>query len=500
MKIGFDPQKYLKEQSEYIKERVNYYDKLYIEFGGKLYDKHATRVLPGFVETAKMEVLKSLRDRLEIIICLYSGDIERKKMRGDSNITYDMEVLRLIDDLTANKLMVNSVVITRYEDHAATNVFINKLENRNIKVYKHLATKGYPSAIDTIVSDDGYGCNPYIQTSRQIVVVTGPGPGSGKMATCLSQMYHEYRQGKQSGYSKFETFPIWNLPLKHPVNMAYEAATIDLKDIIMIDHFHVEAYNQLVVSYNRDLEAFPVLKRIIEKITGKESIYKSPTDMGVNRIGLAIIDDDVVQEAARQEVIRRYYNAQCDFKKGRIEKDSLDRILVIMDDMGLKPSDRKVVKPAIARAKRLKEEDGVEVPSAMALELGDDTIVTGKYSHLMDAGAAALLNAVKHIAHIQDDMHLISPVVLEPIKKLKTKLGGERTTSLNAKEVLIALSISAAMNPIAQVALDKLHMLKGSQAHSTTILNDEDERTFKEMGIDITSEPVFASSNLFYDM
>ena len=395
MKIGFDPQKYLKEQSEYIAERVNNYDKLYIEFGGKLYDKHATRVLPGFVENAKIEVLKSLRDRLEVIICIFSGDIERKKMRGDSNITYDMEVLRLIDDLRANDLKINSVVITRYEDLAATNVFINKLERRNIKVYKHLATKGYPAAVDMIVSDEGYGRNPYIETTRQIVVVTGPGPGSGKMATCLSQLYHEYKQGKQTGYSKYETFPIWNLPLKHPVNVAYEAATIDLKDINMIDYFHMEAYNQLSVNYNRDLEAFPVLKRIIEKITGKESVYKSPTDMGVNRVGLAIVDDAVIQQAARQEIIRRYFNAGCDFKKGRIEQDSLDRIMLIMDEMGLKEEDRVVVEPARARARRLKDEDGVENPSAMALELQDGTIVTGKYSSLMDAGAAVLLNAVK---------------------------------------------------------------------------------------------------------
>lgn len=500
MKIGFDPQKYLKEQSEYIRVRVNNFDKLYIEFGGKLYDKHATRVLPGYVENAKIEVLKSLKDRLEVIICLFSGDIERKKMRGDSNITYDMEVLRLIDDLTANDLKVNSVVITRYEDYIATNAFINKLERRNIKVYKHLATKGYPSAIDTVVSDEGYGRNPYIETTRPIVVVTGPGPGSGKMATCLSQMYHEFRQGRKCGYSKYETFPIWNLPLKHPVNVAYEAATVDLKDINMIDYFHVEAYNQLAVNYNRDLEAFPLLKRIIEKITGEEAIYKSPTDMGVNRIGLAIVDDAVVQQAAKQEIVRRYFNAGCDFKKGKINQDSLDRMQIIMDEMGLNPTDRTVVIPARERARRLKDEDGVENPSAMALELEDGTMVTGKLSGLMDAGAAALLNAVKHIAGIQDDLHLISPIVLEPIKSLKHELTGNGSSPLNAKEVLIALSISAAMNPTAQVALDKLKILHGCQAHTTTMLNDEDERVFKEMGIDITSEPVFTSSNLFYEM
>lgn len=500
MKTGFDSQKYLLEQSAYIAERVNNYDKLYIEFGGKLYDKHATRVLPGFDEKVKIEVLKSLKDKLEVLICIFSGDIERQKMRGDSNITYDMEVLRLIDDLRSNNLEVNSVVITRYQDHPATNLFINKLERRSIKVYKHAATKDYPAAIETIVSDEGYGKNSYIPTVKPIVVVTGPGPGSGKMATCLSQMYHEFRQGRQVGYSKYETFPIWNLPLTHPVNIAYEAATIDLQDVIMVDHFHLESYGVMAVNYNRDIEAFPVLRRIIEKITGKESIYKSPTDMGVNRIGLAITDDAVVQEAARQEIIRRYFNAGCDFKKGYLEQVSIDRINFLMEKLDLKPEDRSVVLPARERARRLKEEEGYETPSAMAVELADGGIVTGKSSSLMDASAATLLNAIKYVAKISDELHLISPVVLEPILRLKTTLTGERKLSLNAREVLIALSISAATNPMAQMALDVLERLAGCQAHSTTMLNQEDENVYRELKMDVTSEPVFASNNLFYEM
>jgi uncharacterized protein (UPF0371 family) len=501
MRIGFDPKKYLEEQTKFISERVNNYDKLYIEFGGKLHDKHAKRVLPGFDEKAKIEVLKKLADKLEVLICIFSGDIERKKMRGDMNITYDMEVLHLIDDLRANGLEVNSVVITRYEDHPATNYFINKLERRSIKVYKHLATLGYPTALDTIVSDEGYGRNPYIETTKPIVVVTGPGPGSGKMATALSQLYHEYKRGKVAGYSKFETFPIWNLPLKHPVNVAYEAATVDLKDVNMIDYFHVEAYGQMAVNYNRDLEAFPLLKRIIEKISHQESVYKSPTDMGVNRAGLCIVDDAVVQEAARQEITRRYYKTACDYKKGLLGQDELDRMLMIMDELGLKPEDRRVVVPARERVARLRQEcEDADGLNAVAIELADGEIITGKSSEVMDAAASALLNAVKHYAQIADDLHLISPVVLEPMRSLKSQLSGSGRTQLNAQEVLIALSISAVTNPMAQLALKRLHMFDGCQAHSATMLGDEDERIFRELGIDATSDPVFASNNLFYDM
>lgn len=501
MKTGFDPQKYLEEQTQYIAERVKAYDKLYLEFGGKLYDKHAKRVLPGFDEKAKVKVLKRLSDQLEVIVCIYSGDIERRKLRGDLNITYDMEVLRLIDELRKNDLMVNSVVITRYEYHPATNAFINKLKRRAIKVYTHVATKDYPAAIEVIVSEEGYGRNPYIETTKPIVVVTGPGAGSGKLATCLSQLYHEHQRGCQAGYSKYETFPVWNLPLKHPVNVAYEAATVDLKDLNMLDYFHMEAYGEMAVNYNRDLETFPLFKRIIEKITGKESVFKSPTDMGVNRCGFGIFDDEVVQEAARQEIIRRYFKVGCDYKKGNLEQDALDRITLIMSDTGLKPEDRRVVLPARQRAERLREEepDG-EGLNAVAIELADGTIITGKSSSLMDAPASALLNASKYNAHIDDAMHLISPVVLVPIQNLKYELSGETKQALNAQEVLIALSISAATNPMAQVALENMRMLDGCQAHSAAILSDDDERTYRELGIDMTCDPVFASKSLYYDM
>ncbi len=501
MKTGFDPNRYLEEQTKYILQRVNDYDKLYLEFGGKLYDKHARRVLPGFKENAKIEVLKRLADKLEVLICIYSGDIERRKIRGDSNTTYDMEVLRLIDDLRHNELDVNSVVITRYESFAATNHFINKLERQNIKVYRHRATKDYPAAVETIVSEEGYGKNPYIVTSKPIVVVTGPGPGSGKMATCLSQLYHENKRGKIAGYSKYETFPIWNLPLKHPVNVAYEAATVDLKDVNMIDSFHVEAYNQMAVNYNRDLETFPLLKRIIEKITNKPSVYKSPTDMGVNRAGFGIFDDAVVQEAARQEVIRRYFKVQCEYKNGSLEEDSVGRMLMLMDELELKPEDRRVVLPAREKAARLRAQLGDKADvNVTALELSDGTIVTGKSSTLMDAPASCLLNAIKVHAQIADSIHLISPVVLSPIQALKDTMKGTGNIALNAQEVLIALSISAATSPTAQVAMEQLTLLSGCQAHSTTMLSDEDERVFRELGIESTTEPVFPSNNLFYDM
>ena len=398
MKIGFDPKKYLEEQSKFILERVNDYDKLYLEFGGKLlFDMHAKRVLPGFDENAKIKLLQKLKDKLEVIICVYAGDIERNKIRGDFGITYDLDVLRLIDDLRSYGLDVNRVVITRYEDQPSANIFMNKLERRNIKVYTHRATKGYPTDVDTIVSDEGYGKNPYIETTKPIVVVTAPGPGSGKLATCLSQLYHENKNGKIAGYSKFETFPVWNVPLKHPLNIAYEAATVDLKDINMIDSFHVDAYNQIAVNYNRDIETFPVLKRIIERITKKESVFKSPTDMGVNRVGYGIVDDEVVQEASKQEIIRRYFKVACEYKKGYADTDSLERIKLIMEELSLKPEDRKVVLPARERSTKLKEEQGENcVGSAMAIELNDGTILTAKASGVLDAAAAALLNAIQY--------------------------------------------------------------------------------------------------------
>jgi len=501
MAIGFDNEKYLEEQSKYILERVNNFDKLYLEFGGKLLsDFHAKRVLPGYDENVKIKLLQKLKDKLEVIICIYSGDIERNKIRDDFGLTYDMETLKLIDDLRAYGLDVNSVVITRYNDQPATNVFIKKLENRGIKVYTHRATKGYPTDVDTIVSDEGYGKNPYIETTKPIVVVTAPGPGSGKLGTCLSQLYHEYKRGRVAGYSKFETFPVWNIPLKHPLNIAYEAATADLKDINMIDSFHLDAYNEVTVNYNRDIESFPILKRIIEKITGKESIYKSPTDMGVNRIKWGIINDDVVREASKQEIIRRYFKISCEYKKGYADKEALERIHVIMEELELKPEDRSVVLSARERAERLKKEScGNEICSVVAIELKDGTMITGKGSDLMNATAAAILNAVKYLAKISDEIHLISPVVLDPIRKLKTETLGNKSAALNCEEILMALSICAVTNPTAQVAMTKLSLLKGCQAHSTTILSRNDEKTFRELGIDVTCDTEFPSESLYYN-
>lgn len=501
MKIGFDHEKYLEEQSKYILERVNNYDKLYLEFGGKLlFDLHAKRVLPGFDENAKVKLLHKLREKIEVVICVYAGDIERNKIRGDFGITYDLDTLRLIDDLRSYDLDVNSVVITRYSGQPAATIFMNKLKRRGIKVYAHENTKGYPTDIDTIVSDEGYGKNPYIETTKPIVVVTAPGPGSGKLGTCLSQLYHEFKRGKAAGYSKFETFPVWNVPLKHPLNIAYEAATVDLKDVNMIDPFHLDTYNEVSVNYNRDIEAFPVLKRIIEKITGEESVYKSPTDMGVNRVGFGIIDDEVVKEASQQEIIRRYFKTGCEYKKGYVDKETFERSKLIMEELNLRPEDRNVVEPARERAIKLKEEhDKNDVCSSVAIQLKDGTILTGKSSALMDATAAVLLNAIKHLASISDGIHLISPVILEPIRKLKSKTLGIRSNALDCEEILIALSICAATNPTAQVALEKLSMLKGCQAHSTTILGIHDEQIFNKLGIDVTCDPEYATESLYYN-
>jgi uncharacterized protein (UPF0371 family) len=501
MKIGFDHKKYLEEQSKYILERVNDYDKLYLEFGGKLlFDLHAKRVLPGFDENAKIKLLHKLKEKVEVIICIYAGDIERNKIRGDFGITYDIDTLRLIDDLRAYELDVNSVVITRYDGQPATTVFMNKLERRGIKVYTHRATKGYPTDVDTIVSDEGYGKNPYIETTKPIVVVTAPGPGSGKLATCLSQLYHEYRQGRVAGYSKFETFPVWNVPLKHPLNIAYEAATVDLKDVNMIDSFHFDAYDKIAVNYNRDIETFPVLRRIIEKITGEEAVYKSPTDMGVNRVGYGIIDDEIIKEASKQEIIRRYFKTGCEYKKGHVDKETFERSKLIMEELNLKQEDRKVVVPARDRSAELREKSSEgEICPVVAIELNDGTVITGKNSSIMDASAAVILNAVKHYANISDEIHLISPLILEPIINLKSKTLGSNNPALDSEEILIALSICAVTNPTAQVAMEKLTMLKGCQAHSTTILSMNDEQTFRKLGIDVTSDPEYSSDSLYYN-
>ena len=502
-KIGFSAEKYMEEQSKYILERIEKGggERLYLEFGGKLVqDKHAMRVLPGFDENAKIKLLQKMKDQAEIIICVYSGDITTNKTRADFGITYDLEVLRLIDVFKQYDLQINSVVVTRYEeDSPAVTKFINKLEQRGIKTYKHRFTKGYPTDVDTIVSEEGYGANPYIEVTKPLIVVTGPGGGSGKLATSLSQLYHEYVRGRKARYAKFETFPIWNLPLKHPVNVAYEAATADLKDVNMIDSFHLEAYGETTVNYNRDLEVFPVVKRIIERITGTEAEYKSPTDMGVNRAGFGIVDDEVCREAACQEIIRRYIIAECDFKKGKISADVLERQKLLMDEMGLTVEDRPVVVPAREYAEKKREQD-VRYTNVVvaAIQLDDGTIITGRSSRRMVASAAAILNAAKYMSGIADNIHLISPRILERIQNLKTELLQADKSSLNCEEVLTALTISATTNPTAEAALNKIGELRGCKAHCTAILSDKDEKTLKGLGIDITSEPEYVTNNLYY--
>ena len=504
MKIGFDHNKYLEEQSKFILERVNNYDKLYLEFGGKLFfDLHAKRVLPGFDENAKIKLLHRLKEKVEVIICVYAGDIERNKIRGDFGITYDMDVLKLIDDLRDYDLQVNSVVITRFEDQPATKVFINKLEHRGIKVYRHRTTKGYPTDVDTIVSEEGYGKNPYIETTKPIVVVTAPGPGSGKLATCLNQLYHEGKKGIKAGYSKFETFPVWNVPLKHPLNIAYEAATVDLKDVNMIDPFHLEAYGKMAVNYNRDVEAFPVLKRIIERITGNPSEYKSPTDMGVNRVGYGIIDDEVVRRASEQEVIRRYLNAGCEYKKGYIDQETFQRARMIMEGLQLKEEDRAVLVAARKRLEKIKKSNknnlNKTMPSAVAIQLDDGTLITGKSSETMCAAASALLNSVKYLAGLEDEVHLLAQETLEPIMNLKINNFGSKKATLNCEEVLIALSICALTDERAKNAIEQLPKLKGSQAHSTIILGKVDEQLLRKLGMDVTCDMVFPTENLYYN-
>ncbi|MBO1678659.1 DUF1846 domain-containing protein [Bittarella massiliensis (ex Durand et al. 2017)] len=499
MKQGFDHEKYLREQSEFILERVNSCEKLYLEFGGKLMeDMHAKRVLPGYDPNAKLKLLEKMKDQVEVVICVYAGDIERNKVRADFNITYDMEVFRLIDDLRSYQLDINSVVITRYEQQPAATQFMNKLNRRGIKTYIHRATKGYPTDVDTIVSDEGYGANPYIETQKPIVVVTGPGPGSGKLATCLSQLYHDYRRGQPASYSKFETFPVWNVPLKHPLNVAYEAATVDLKDVNMIDSFHYDAYGVLAVNYNRDMEMFPVISRIIEKITGSQ-LYRSPTDMGVNRVGFGITNDEVVKEASRQEIIRRYFKTACEYKKGTLDQETFHRMDAIMKAANLKPEDRTVV--VGARKYGALKNDGLpegESCSVAAIELADGKIITGKSSEMMSGSAAAVLNAIKYLAHLADEIHLLSPMILQPIINLKRGTLHSRRTTLSCEEILMALSVCAATNPVAQAALDKLSLLRGCQAHTTAILSQSDEQVYKKLGMDVTSDPEFPSENLYY--
>ncbi len=500
-KIGFDNEKYLKEQTAAILKRVEKFnDKLYLEFGGKLlYDYHASRVLPGFDPNVKMRLLQKLKDKTDVILCIYAGDIERKKIRADFGITYDSDALKTIDDFKEWGIDITAVVITRYENQPSAKSFKNKLERRGVTVYTHKFTKGYPTDVDMIVSDEGYGANEMIKTTKPIAVVTGPGPGSGKLATCLSQLYHEYKKGTKAGYAKFETFPIWNLPLKHKVNIAYEAATVDLKDVNLIDHHHLEAYGEKTVNYNRDIEAFPLLKRILEKITGEESVYKSPTDMGVNRAGFGIINDEVVQEAAKQEIIRRYFRCACEYAMGLVDKDILEHAQLILSNCGAKVEDRKVVLPArkASESAQIKGKGNEGIYCGAAIELKEGTIITGENSKLMHASSALILNSVKFLTNIPKEVDLIPINVIDSITSLKTNILNGRQISLDLDETMIALSISAVLNPSAQMAVEKLKELSGCDVHLTHMPTPGDEAGLRKLGVNITSDSDFSSKRLF---
>jgi uncharacterized protein (UPF0371 family) len=499
--LGFDNDKYLKEQTEAIRERVENSDrKLYLEFGGKLmFDYHASRVLPGFDPNVKIRLLREFRDFANIILCIYAGDIERRKIRADFGVTYDTDALKLIDDLNDWGIGVSAVVITRFEEQPAAVMFKNKLERRGgIKVYTHLKLKGYPTDIETIVSDEGYGRNEYIKTDKPLVVVTGPGPGSGKLSTCLSQLYHDYKMGKESGYAKFETFPIWSIPLKHPVNVAYEAATADLKDVNMIDPYHLAAYNKTTVNYNRDIEIFPVLERILKKITGKDCVYKSPTDMGVNCAGFGIVNDDAVCEAANQEIIRRYLRYKCEYAMGLTDKETVQRAKLIMDELNLSEEERKVVKFARTIANKYNEKNkNNDIVCGAAIELNNDSIITGKSSSLMSASSSLILNAIKQLAGIPDKIHLLSPMVTESTTRFKKDTLNFKTVGLDLDETLIALCICAATNPTAQLAMDKLKDLRGCEIHMTHIPSPGDEGGLRRLGVNLTSDPDFISKQLY---
>ncbi len=491
-KIGFDNEKYLDMQSAHIRERIDKFGgKLYLEFGGKLFDDfHASRVLPGFKPDSKLQLLLNMKEEAEIVIVINSDAIEQCKMRGDLGITYDMDVLRLIDAFNAVGLYVGSVCLTQFTDQKLAKKFERTLKKLGIKTYRHYPIPNYPYDVDGIVSDSGLGKNDYIETSRKLVVVTAPGPGSGKMATCLSQLYQDNKRGIKSGYAKFETFPIWNLPLKHPVNVAYEAATADLNDVNMIDPYHLEAYGKTTVNYNRDIEIFPVLNRIFQKIFG-ETVYKSPTDMGVNMVGNCIVDDEVCVEASRQEIIRRYFAALTDRRNEKIGDDVVNKLDLLMQQNEIVATDRKCVNFARERGAKTGN-------PACAIELNDGTIITGKTSDLLGAASAMLLNALKYLAGINDKVLLLPPNLIEPIQELKTAHLGGHNPRLHTDEILIALSISAVTNPIARLALDHLSFLKGAECHSTVILSQVDVNVFKKLGINYTSEPIYQTKKLYH--
>ena len=499
--IAFDVDKYLELQSREILNRVEKFNnKLYLEFGGKiLFDYHAARVLPGFDPNIKIELLQQLKEKTAIILCIYAGDIERRKIRADFGITYDVDALKLIDDLRKWGLNIAAVVITRFEDQPSVKMFKNKLERRGVQVHTHRYTKGYPTDVNLIVSDQGYGANTYIETGKPLVVVTGPGPGSGKLATCLSQLYHEYKRGIHAGYAKFETFPIWNLPLKHPVNVAYEAATADLKDVNIIDPFHLEAYGKTAVNYNRDVEAFPLLKRIFEKITGEKSPYLSPTDMGVNKAGFCIVNDDIAREASGQEVIRRFLRHSCEYMMGLVDKETVQRVDLLMDELDMEVEDRPVVTPARNAAAQAGERhqgnDGLCCGAAIQLKSGE--IVTGKNSPLMHSASATILNAIKRLAEIPDKIHLIAPNIIQAIAVMKNEIRDSREASLDLEEALIAVGASTPSNNAAQLAVDQLKNLRGCEMHITHMPTPGDEAGLRSLGINLTSDPRFSSQSLF---
>ncbi len=492
IKIGFDNNKYLKLQSQRINERIEQFGgKLYLEFGGKLFDDHhASRVLPGFEPDSKLKMLLKLKDKAELVIAINANDIEKNKIRGDLGITYDLEVLRLIDAFRSVDLFVGSVVLTRFSHQPVAEKFQKRLETLGIKVYRHYSIEGYPSNIDKILSPEGFGVNEYISTSRPLVIVTAPGPGSGKMATCLSQLYHENLRGIKCGYAKFETFPIWNMPLKHPVNVAYEAATADLDDVNMIDPFHLDAYNETAVNYNRDVEIFPVLDETFKRIWGK-SPYKSPTDMGVNMVGNCICDDAVVRYASQQEIIRRYLTALCDQKQGIVSENLVNKQQLILKQLNLSLEDR----PVVAAAQQKADETGAP---AAAMMLTDGRIVTGKTSSLLGASSALLLNALKALAGIDKHIDLISPTIIEPIQHLKVDHLKNRNPRLHTDELLIALTISATTNPYAEKAMEFLTEFNGCEVHSSVILSQTDVKIFKKLGVNLTCEPIYQTKKLYH--
>ena len=482
MKVGFDNKKYVKIQSKKIKERFKLFDKLYLEVGGKLFDdSHAARILPGFKNDVKISMFRELKDDLEIIFCINAGDIERNKTRGEYDITYDQEILRLINDSKKRGFSVNSVVVTLYKNQLSVDKFIKKLNRNGIKTYIHTFTKGYPTDVDTIVSEEGYGANPYIETTKKLILVNAPGPGSGKLATCLSQIYHENLRGVNAGYAKFETFPVWNLPLKHPVNLAYEAATADLKDVNMIDPFHLEKYGETAINYNRDVETFPILKAILSKVSQKD-IYNSPTDMGVNMVGFCITNNDVVEEASKKEIVRRYYNELNNYKIGLCDEDTYKKIKLLMNELNIDETYLDVIKPALEKKEK---ENGLPV---IAMKV-NRKIITGKQTDLLTPAGTVILNAIKYLSKIPDDIYLLSPSVLEPMLRLKKEMGSGNRLTLS--EVLTALSICSVTNPLAAKAMACLTKLNNMEAHATYIVTGNDKRTLKELKINLTCENEF---------